>query len=133
MIQSDFGSGGHGNFEVVAIENHTLVHYFHDNSDVNKPWQRGQNISTQATGPGDIIQSDFKSGGHGNFEVVVPEEQALVHYFHDNPDVNKPWQRGQTISTSVTGPASLIQSNFGGGGHSFRAILAVRITAISKW
>jgi len=117
MIQSDFGSGGHGNFEVVVIENHTLVHYFHDNSNVNNPWQRGQNISTQASGPGSIIQSNFGGGGHGNFEVAVPEGQALVHYFHDNSNVNNPWQRGQTISTSVTGPASLIQSNFGSGGH----------------
>lgn len=117
LIQGDLGSGGHGNFEVVVIENHTLVHYYHDNSNVNNPWQRGKNISTKATGAGVIIQSDFKSGSHGNFEVVVPEGQALVHYFHDNSNVNNPWQRGQTISSSVTGSASLIQSNFGSGGH----------------
>jgi hypothetical protein len=37
-----------------------------------------------------IIQSDFASGGHGNFEVVVLEGNELVHYFHDNSDVTCP-------------------------------------------
>ncbi|MGA9154181.1 MAG: hypothetical protein WBZ36_26660 [Candidatus Nitrosopolaris sp.] len=97
LIQSDFKSGNHGNFEVVVLEGNNLAHWWHDNSDVNNPWQRGQVISTAATGPGSIIQSDFKSGKHGNFEVVVLEGNNLAHWWHDNSDVNNPWQRGLEV------------------------------------
>ena len=117
IIQSDFRNGSHGNFEVVALENRNLVHYWHDNSDVNSDWHQGGIISANATGPGTIIQSDFKSGDHGDLEVVVPEGRTLVHYYHDSSDVNSPWKRGQTISTIASGPASLIQSDFKSGGH----------------
>jgi hypothetical protein len=117
IIQSDFKSGDHGNFEVVVLEGHELVHYFHDNSDVNLPWRRAQTMGTRATGSGCIIQSDFRSGEHGNFEVVVLEGNELVHYFHDNSDVNPPWQRAQIISTHATGPGCIIQSDFKGGDH----------------
>ena len=125
MIQSDFKSGDHGNFEVVALEGNQLVHYFHDNSDVSLPWQRGQVISTAASGPGAIIQSDFKSGDHGNFEVVALEGNQLVHYFHDNSDVSLPWQRGQVISTAASGPGAIIQSDFKSGDHgNFEVVVA---------
>lgn len=117
IIQSDFMAGGHGNFEVVLLEGHNLVHYFHVNDDVNSPWQRGQVISTQASGPGCLIQSDYKGGEHGNFEVVVPEGSNLVHYFHINTDINLPWQRGPVITVQATGPGSLIQSDFSANGH----------------
>jgi hypothetical protein len=117
IIQSSFKSRDHGNFEVVVQEGDELVHYFHDNSDVSLPWRRGQTISTRATGPASIIQSSFKSRDHGNFEVVVPEGSEIVHYFHDNSDVNLPWRRGQTISTRATGPASVIQSSFKSRDH----------------
>jgi hypothetical protein len=117
IIQSDFRSGDHGNFEVVVVEGHELVHYFHDNSDVNLPWQRGQTISSRATGPGCIIQSDFRSDRHGNFEVIVPEAEELVHYFHDNSNVALPWLRAQTITRNITGSGCIIQSSFGSGGH----------------
>lgn len=117
LIQSDFMAGGHGNFEVVVPEGNELVHYFHINADVLSPWQRGQVITAQASGPGCIIQSDFGAGGHGNFEVVVREGANLVHYFHINDNVNNPWQRGQTISTQATGPGCILQSDFMAGGH----------------
>src|SRR5262249_42952515 len=81
MIQGDFGSDDHKNFEVVALQGRELTHWWHDNSDVRLPWRRAQTISSQATGPGCIIQSDFRSGEHGNFEVVVLEGNELVHYF----------------------------------------------------
>ncbi|HTS53534.1 MAG TPA: DUF4185 domain-containing protein, partial [Burkholderiales bacterium] len=117
IIQSDFRSGTHGNFEVLVLEGTNLAHYWHDNSDVNSPWRRGQVISTAASSTATIIQSDFRSGAHGNFEVAVREGASLVHYWHDNSDVNSPWRRGQTISSSPGGPASMIQSDFRAGGH----------------
>jgi hypothetical protein len=126
MIQSDFHSGDHGNFEVVVLEGHELVHYFHDNSDVNLPWQRGQTITSRATGPGCIIQSDFRSGQHGNFEVIVPEAGELVHYFHDNSNVALPWLRAQTITANITGTGCIIQSDFGSNGHgNFEVVVPI--------
>jgi hypothetical protein len=117
LIQSDFIRNGHGNFETVVLQGNDLVHYWHDNGNVQYTWVRGQVITHNATGPGCIIQSDFRGGSHGNFEVVVPEGRNLVHYFHDNGNVASPWQRGQIISTSSTGPATIIQSDFRGGDH----------------
>jgi Domain of unknown function (DUF4185) len=137
LIQSDFGGGDHKNFEVVAplraaggrVE---LWHFFHDNSDVNLPWQRGQRITgdaADAAGPAALIQSDFGGGDHKNFEVVVPlraesGRTELWHFFHDNSDVNLPWQRGQFVTDSLAGWASLIQSNFGSGTHKNFEVLA---------
>jgi Domain of unknown function (DUF4185) len=123
-VQSDFHSGGHGNFEVVVPEGNNLVHYWRDNSDVASPWRRGQIISNHVTGPASIIQSDFQSGGHGNFEVIVREGANLIHYWHDNSDVNSPWRRGQTISTQISSAASIIQSNFHNGDHSNFEVVA---------
>jgi hypothetical protein len=123
LIQSDFRSGDHGNFEVVVPlraggARMELWHFFHDNADVRRPWQRGQRVAENVTGPGVLIQSDFGSGAHGNFEVLVPEGRRLVHYWHDNSAVSSPWRRGQTITESLAGWAGLIQSDFGSGAHT---------------
>ena len=133
IIESDFGSGQHGNFEVTAtlyaadgsIE---LWHLWHDNSDVNLPWERGQRIAAPVTGPGVLIQSDFGSGQHGNFEVLVPIGDAIAHVWHDNSNVNLPWQRGQIVTDAARGWASLIQSDFGSGQHGNFEVLAEECT-----
>ncbi len=130
MIQSDFVNNGHGNFETVVLQGNDLVHYWHDNGNVQHTWVRGQVITHAATGPGCLIQSDFRSGGHGNFEVVVPEGRNLVHYFHDNGNVASPWQRAQTISTASTGPAAIIQSDFRSGGHGNFEVVALEGSAL---
>jgi hypothetical protein len=58
-------------------------------------------ISTRATGPGCIIQSDFRGGDHGNFEVVVPlDDLRLHHVFHDNAEVAAPWRLAQRVTTA---------------------------------
>jgi hypothetical protein len=139
IIQSDFGSGDHGNFEVVvplfAVDGTMeLWHFFHDNSDVSKPWQQAQRIATGVAGAGCIIQSDFGSGDHGNFEVVVPVVGTggsidLWHYWHDNSDVNKPWQQGQRVAANVDGPATIIQSDFDAGGHGNFEVVVPLITS----
>ena len=134
LIQSDFRSDEHGNFEVVALEGSDLVHYWHDNSDVNSPWHRGQTISHNATSSASIIQSDFRSGDHGNFEVVVREGTNLIHYWHDNSDVNSPWRRGQIISTVPGGPATIIQSDFRSGDHgNFEVITVEQNSLVHYW
>jgi hypothetical protein len=125
IIQSSLRSGPHGNFEVVTIEGSNLVHYWHDNSDVRSPWRRGQVITSNASSPASLIQSSFRSGRHGNFEVAVREGANLVHYWRDNADVNTPWRRGQIISTSPGGPAALIQSSFRSSSHGNFELLTV--------
>ena len=118
IIQSDFKSKDsnsieHGNFEVVVPEGNKLVWYQRrwDKSG----WDFVGIISTNATGPGCIIQSDFKSKDsnsieHGNFEVVVQEGSNLLHYWHDN--TTRKWSRAATISNAATGPGCIIQSDF---------------------
>jgi uncharacterized protein DUF4185 len=120
IIQSDFRSGDHGNFEVVVplfASDGTLElwHFWHDNSDMNLPWYPGARIATNVAGPGSIIQSDLGSGDHGNFEVVVPVGGSLVHFGHDNSDMNLPWRRRQNITDSARGWGSIIQSDIGIG------------------
>jgi hypothetical protein len=43
-----------------------------------------------STGVGCLIQSDFISNGHGNFETVALQGNDLVHYWHDNGNVQHP-------------------------------------------
>lgn len=113
IIQSDFRSDDHGNFEVVVLEGSELVHYWHDNSDPGSAWHRGAVITAAATDAGCIMQSDFPFGGdHGNFEVVVPEGGNLVHYWHDNGNVGAPWSAGTPITNASTGPARLFQADY---------------------
>ncbi len=133
LIRSNFGSGGHGNFEVVvprsASDGSTeLWHFWHDNSDVNSPWQRGGLVAANVNGPGELIQSDFGSSDHGNFEVVVPIGNSLVHFWHDNSDVNSPWQRGQDITDACNGWASLMRSNYGPADHKNFELLVEECT-----
>jgi hypothetical protein len=115
IIQSDFKSGKHGNFEVVVPEEKNLVHYWHDNSNTSLPWRRAQIITTAAASGGTIIQSDFKSGQHGNFEVLVQEGGRVAHYWLDNAGTDIKWHRGSTFASGVTGSPSLIQSSIGAG------------------
>jgi hypothetical protein len=119
IIQSDIGteSGHRGNLEVVVQEGDHITHEFHDSSAPTTPWVRGLSFGQGVTGGPSIIQSDFKSGGHGNFEVVVLEGSNLMHYWHDNSNMALPWQRGQTNSIAATGGGTIIQSYFKSGGY----------------
>ncbi|MDH6118564.1 hypothetical protein ABH930_001565 [Kitasatospora sp. GAS204A] len=115
MIQGGFG-GDHKNFEVVVPVGGHLEHWWHDNSDVNKPWQPGGSFASGVTGSPSLIESGFGAGDRpGNFEVVVPVGDHLEHWWHDNSDVNKPWQPGGSFAPGVTGSPSLIESGFGAG------------------
>src|SRR5207237_7195153 len=109
-----------------------LLHWFRENSDEGSPWKHGQVIvPTGVAAAGSIIQSDFSDGDHGNFEVVVPlfapdGTMDLWHFFHDNSDVNLPWQRAQRIATNVAAAGCIIQSDFSGGNHgNFEVVVPV--------
>jgi Domain of unknown function (DUF4185) len=139
IIQSNFGSSEHGNFEaVVPVINDSgqaeLRHYWHDNSDVNKPWAVGQRINDpthEVIGGGCIIQSNFGSSEHGNFEVAawvkLPDGRSVLqHYWHDNSDADLPWQNGQVIIVGAKGNGVIIQSSFGSSEHSnFEVVVPV--------
>ncbi|GIJ89477.1 hypothetical protein Asppvi_008419 [Aspergillus pseudoviridinutans] len=107
-----------GNLQFVAwnAKDNTLTHWWRNGSDPSQSWQGPTaTISTKATGPGCIIQSTYGTPTNpGNFEVVVPEGNNLVHYYRDNTAAGQPWKGPiATISTKATGPASLIQSTYG--------------------
>jgi hypothetical protein len=122
LIQGDFRSGDHGNFEAVLFRDGELHHLFGVGREHGVEWEVAQTLPSPASGPGSIIQSDFGGGDHKNFEVLLWSGNDLVHYFHDNSDVNLPWLRAQTITTRAADPDAL-----------FRAISAAEITKISKW
>jgi hypothetical protein len=82
----------------VVPEGSSLVHYYRDNGTLQ--WYRGFTITTSATGPGSLIQSDFGSGGFHNFEVVVPEGSSLVHYYRD---ASLQWYRGFIVNGGGSG------------------------------
>lgn len=118
LIQTDFSANGRSNFELVVLEGSNLVHYWRANDTWNTPWRKGDVISSRAIAAGSIVQSDYMSGGHGNLEVVVPEEGGeLVHYWRDSGRPNSPWIRAGLVTTGVTGAACLITSDYTTNGH----------------
>lgn len=117
IIQSTYGTPDHpGNFEVVVPEGSNLRHYWRDNADTSSDWQLGGTITTTASGyPGSLIQSDYGIlSGPGNFEVVVPEDGHLIHYWRNNgPGGENAWNPSVQVSDNpVLGPATLIQSSY---------------------
>ena len=112
-----------GTFEVVVFEDKKLVHYTRDNTDDQPTWTKGAVISSQATGPGALIQNSVagsgREGAWGNFEVVVLENEGLVHYYGEKSTADTRWVKGKIISPKATanGPGSIIQSSFGTPGN----------------
>jgi len=106
------------NFETVVLEGTNLMHYWKDTNGAN-PWRSAELISSRATGPASLIQSNF--GTIGNFEAVVQEGSNLVHYWRDTAN-GGPWFRAwpesaAIITSRATGPGSIIQSTFGAHGN----------------
>jgi hypothetical protein len=141
IIQSDFSSvaGGWGNLEVVVLEGRNLVHYWHDSADLASAWHQALAISTNATGPGCLIQSTFKDAGatHGNLEAVVPEGDTLWHYWHNSAQPDAAWQRDPNpISQQASGAGCLIQSTIkrtGGAVGNFEAVVKEGSSLVHYW
>jgi hypothetical protein len=119
LIEGSFGktATNPGNFEALVLEGNRLWHFWRDNSPSSGfPWHRSVVVSNIATGPATMIQGSFGSTPTrpGNFEALVPEGNNLVHYWRDNsPSSGFPWHRSAVVSTTSTGPASLIEGSFG--------------------
>jgi hypothetical protein len=119
IVQSDFMSAGHGNLEIVVPEKGgALVHYWHDSGNPNAPWNRTGNVTTGVSGGACFITSDYKTGDHRNFEVMVQKGDQLWHHWHTAGATFDNWP-GELVTTGVTavGPGCLIQSDYQAGGH----------------
>jgi hypothetical protein len=72
----------------------------HDNNSVDQPWQHAVWITPEhqgVCGPAAFIQSDFTTGDHGNFEVVVPFTRpqggvGLRQFWSDNSSGTLVWR-----------------------------------------
>src|SRR5437763_12510431 len=135
LIQSDYGLKSHGNFEAVITQDEQLWHWFRDNSRNDfGPWARGQRITGDqdtVAAPGCLIQSDYRSGSHGNFEVIVPLQlpngsTELRHFWRDNNNPQLPWNRGARITgdhDNVAAAACPIQPAYRPGTHANFAVI----------
>src|SRR5439155_211784 len=121
--QSDFRTGDHGNLEAILFRDGALHHLFGSGRDHGVVWENGQTLPSPASGPGSIIQSDFGGSEHGNFEVVLWTGTEIWHYWHDNSDVSRPWQRAQTITIRAASHGSIIQGPFGGAHKNFEVVV----------
>src|SRR5205085_12357724 len=95
-------------------------HFRHDSSNALRPWDRGARI----TGDQDtvaaaacLIQSDYRPGLHGNFEVVVPLQLPngvveLRHFWRDNNNAHQPWNHAPRITHSYATAAAATRPNY---------------------
>jgi len=109
LIQGNYGKPG--NLEVVARLRARccgektrsgadwLVHFYYDSNA--RAWHGPFPITVESrpiagvTGSPALVQGTI--GRRGNFELVVPQGNDLVHYWRDNDDQSSPWYRGATI------------------------------------
>jgi hypothetical protein len=111
IIESDFLTGNRQSLEAVVLQSSGLVHYQKNN--LTGAWVNQGTISAEATGSGCIIQSTFKSGDHGNFEVVVLEGNELIHYWKDH--TKNQWNRVAVITDRATSSGWIVQGRIRDG------------------
>jgi hypothetical protein len=107
-IQSNFrGDGRHGNYELivrvarpVSRSGDTLDFWFFDSD--GRAWHGPFPVLVDGapivgvTGDPAFFQSTW--GTKGNFELLVPQGDAVVHYWRDNDEPGFPWRRGAALS-----------------------------------
>src|SRR4030095_1627555 len=89
LIQSDFGGDGTRNLEAVIARPRAdgrldVQHYWRAAGRPDLGRNIGATISTEARGPATICQRPARSGAHGNFEVAVPLDGGIAHFWLDN-------------------------------------------------
>jgi hypothetical protein len=112
FITSDYTTSGHRNFEVMVQKGDQLWHHWHVAGAPFDNWP-GELVTSGVTtlGAGCFIQSDYKAGGHGNFEVVVQQGNELWHHWRWNGMAAGPWP-GKPAISGVTGPGCLMASDY---------------------
>lgn len=140
IIQSDFKSSDgansdNGNFEVLALEGSNLVHYWAHWQGGSFIWTSAGVITSNASGPGCLIQSSYRDGDHGHFEVVVPEGNTLVHYSKNNSNPHNPWGRTGVVTTDAIGQGCIIQSDpkFGQVDPNFEVVVQTTAGLAHFW
>ena len=136
LIQSNFGTPGLGNLELIARESNRLAHYWCEDR-LPFAWHGPFYFAhEQVSGNPAFIQSRF--GVRGNFEVVVPsgdsEAGGLYHYRRNNDQSGLPWM-GPTLFASAlrqVDAVALIESNFGDPGN-LEAIVRVGDELLHLW
>src|SRR5258708_6319197 len=151
LLRSSFGPGNleavvwvHSTSETAVVgggggatPTDQLLHFFMDSSTLK--WSRFDELKVDGnpivgvTGTPTMIQGTF--GNQGNFEMLVPEGNRLVHYFRDNDAPGFPWHQGADVvafpklgspKSTVMG-ASLLRSSFGPG--NLEAVVWVHSTS----
>jgi hypothetical protein len=116
LIQSNFGTPGRGNLEVVARSGNQLVYFSRDDQTLS--WTGPTPIASGVTGNPALIQGTY--GTRGNFELVTPMAGGGIgHYWRDNDDPALAWHGPNVFATGgdqISGVA-LIQSTFGNPGN----------------
>jgi len=150
LVQSDFlGDGTHGNFEVIARVLQPQLHLgdgidFWTLDSRERKWKGpfslvadGQPIF-HVTGDPAFIQSSFgrSFGGRGNFELLVPQDNVIRHWFRDNNASGVPWhlindQELRYPTSAIVKGVRLVQSNYlGDRTHgNFEVIARVQLPA----
>jgi hypothetical protein len=150
LLQSNFGTPGGGNFELLARVGEHLVSFWRP--DAGGPgggpglWQGPFDLvadSMPVTGvAGNPAFIQGRHGVKGNFELVVPlATGGLAHYWRDNDDVahQLPWHRAQNpfpMLTERVDAVSLIESNFstaGNGPGNLELVVRVGDRLLSFW
>jgi hypothetical protein len=92
-------------------------HYWRvqNQSRPDTPWELGGIVTQVANGPGWLTQRREARGTKGNFEVVVPEAEGLVHYWLDNSRSGlRPWNRVGIIAPGSAGPGAIVENRLNG-------------------
>jgi hypothetical protein len=130
LIQSNFGSPGRGELDLVVLESGCLFSFSRGDQPGDR-WQgpvpvmvSGGLVSGVSGNPA-LIQGTF--GKRGNFEVVVPRAgNGLSHFWRDNDDPSLQWHRGEDFALNYKVDAvSLIQTNFGPLGVGELEVIAI--------